>query len=207
MELFCKTHKSNYICKNSSIYGVNSKSSLAYPTLILFIGLLTSYGFLYYLFEARQLSELITIAIGAFLAYSMFTVVHESSHGNISRGIVKYYNLEHAIGWISGCFLFFPFSAFKVIHLKHHAHTNDSEEDPDGYVRGNNLLSVFLRCFTLIGHYYVTSLGSRSKENEAIRKTRAQTFFFLGFIFVILALVIKFNLWYNFLVVFCFLLW
>jgi ferredoxin-NADP reductase/fatty acid desaturase len=183
---------------------LNNKSTLAYPTLILFTVLLTSYGFLYYLFEASVVNELTAVAIGAFLAYSMFTVVHESSHGNISRGIVKFHSLESLIGWIAGCFLFFPFSAFKVIHLKHHAHTNDSEEDPDGYVRGNNLLSVFLRCFTLIGHYYVTSLGSRSKENEAMRKTRVQTILFLGVILTILVLVIQFNLWYNFLVVFLF---
>ncbi|WP_075341858.1 fatty acid desaturase [Tenacibaculum agarivorans] len=179
----------------------NSKTSIAYPTIFLFLVLLISYGVLYYLFDSRVINELITILIGAFLAYSMFTVVHESSHGNISRGNSRINKIENWIGWISASFLFFPFSAFKIIHLQHHAHTNDSEEDPDGYVRGKNWLSVFLRCLTLIGHYYKASLGSESKQNEAMRNTRNQTLIFIITIIIALIVVIKLNLHYNFLIV------
>ncbi len=183
---------------------LDSKSKIAYPTVFLFLGLLLAYGLLFYLFNTRILNEFIIILIGTFLAYSMFTVVHESSHGNISRGNIRLITLERCIGWISASFLFFPFSAFKIIHLKHHAHTNDSEEDPDGYVRGKNFLIVFFRCLTLIGHYYVTSLGIESRKNEAMRKTRNQTLVFMLFVSTVIFAMVVFKLWYEFLIVFLF---
>ncbi|WP_299835347.1 fatty acid desaturase [uncultured Tenacibaculum sp.] len=178
------------------------KAKIAYPTVLLFQGLLLAYALLYYLFSASILNEVMVILIGAFLAYSMFTVVHECSHGNISRGNAKFFTLEKWIGWVSASFLFFPFSAFKVIHLKHHAHTNDSEEDPDGYVRGKNFMIVFFRCLTLIGHYYTTSLGAESRKNEAMRKTRNQTLTFILFISTIIIAMVVFKFWYEFIIVF-----
>ncbi|SNR14560.1 fatty acid desaturase [Tenacibaculum jejuense] len=178
------------------------KTQIAYPTVLLFLGLSVSYLLLYYLFDTRIINESLTVIIGAFLAYSMFTVVHEASHGNISRGNSKFIILEKCVGWISASFLFFPFSAFKIIHLKHHAHTNDSEEDPDGYVRGKNMLTIFFKCLTLIGHYYVVSLGVESKKNEAIRKTRNQTLIFISLIPIITIGVSTFNFWYEFIMVF-----
>ncbi len=158
------------------------------------------YAALYFNFNAMPKS--LIVIVGTFLAYSIFTIIHEASHGNIARGNASFEKLETIIGWISGMALFFPYKAFVTIHLQHHAHTNDSEQDPDGYVRGSNLLEVFFRCLTLVGHYYVSSLGANSNTNEAMKRTKNQTWLFIILNIAIVTLFIYNNQFTFFLYVF-----
>ncbi len=153
---------------------------VAWPTIILFLSLLSGYILLCYLFK-MEFSKVWIACSGAAMAYSMFTVAHEASHGNIAGGIQSFKKIENALGWVSSFFLLFPFSAFVVIHLQHHAHTNDPVKDPDNYVNGKNAFLVFFRCLTLIAHYFKLSLGKDSKRNITMKSVRSQSLFFLVF--------------------------
>ncbi len=72
-----------------------------------------------------------TIAMNAIAIFAMFTVLHDASHYSIS---------SHR--WVNGVFgrvamLFvsplLSFPAFGFIHIEHHRHTNDDEDDPDHF--------------------------------------------------------------------------
>ena len=173
---------------------------IAYPTILLFLSLILGYITLFILFTTGSISGWFCALFGAALAYGMFTIAHEASHGNIAGGHTSFLKLESALGWLSTFFLFFPFSAFVVIHLRHHAHTNDPQHDPDGYVKGSNWLSNFFRCVTLIGHYYVESLGKKAQINPVMKRTKraSMLFLLLQFLFMALMVLSGFGLAYLF---------
>ncbi|MBQ4821987.1 fatty acid desaturase [Aquimarina sp. MMG016] len=166
---------------------------VAWPTIILFTSLFIGYILLWYAYQ-NGLKGIWTSLIGAVLAYGMFTISHEASHGNIAGGVKSYQKFELALGWLSSLFLLFPYSAFVVIHLRHHAHTNDPVKDPDNYVNGKNALSVLFRCITLIGHYFGLSFGKNSKKDPAMNVVRRHSLMFLIFLSaVLIALIVSGN--------------
>lgn len=155
---------------------------IAFPTIILFTLLAIGYVLLVWLYIHQTISLAWIIGVGAFLAYGMFTIAHEASHGNISGGNEKYLKLELLLGWLSSLMLFFPYPAFKVIHLEHHAHTNDPEKDPDGYVNGKSFMSTLFRCITLVFHYYYRALKKDGDDIPAMKKTKRGSQLFIALI-------------------------
>ncbi len=174
--------------KNQAVWQKYS-GKVAWPTIILFSVLCGTY-ILLWKFYVSGFSPVWTSIIGAGVAYGMFTIAHEASHGNISGGVQSFVKLEKIMGWISSFFLVFPFSAFVVIHLRHHAHTNDPVSDPDHYVNGSNPFSIFFRCLTLIAYYFKLALGKQSKKNEAMNRIRNQSILFLVVLITILSSII-----------------
>ena len=59
---------------------------------------------------------------------------HEGQHGNISGRRARWRWLDATVGQISFIPLAGSHSAARVVHLKHHAHTNDPDTDPDHHV-------------------------------------------------------------------------
>lgn len=153
---------------------------LAWPTALMgvgsAVGLATS--------AALALTGVIPMALAAAIstvcAYVAFTPAHEAAHGNIAGRHTEHRWLDEVVGWISGLVLFAPFSAFKVIHLTHHSHTNDAERDPDFWVAGNNPLSIALRCLTIVPHYYSDFLVGPTSKTAAAKKARVSTVGVLG---------------------------
>ncbi len=174
--------------KNQAVWKKYS-GKVAWPTIFLFLGLLVGYGFLWFFYK-NGLSGAWTSLIGASLAYGMFTIGHEACHGNISGGVQSFIVLEKALGWLSSSFLLFPYCSFAVIHLRHHAHTNDPVKDPDNYVNGKNALSIFLRCFTLIAHYFGLTFGKDSKKDPAMRAVRSQSILFTVLLLITISTLI-----------------
>lgn len=92
--------------------------------------------------------------IANFLAiYSVYTVLHEAVHGNISGNRKGPTGLDRWVGRIAGFFIIVPFSAHETIHLTHHKYTNDAERDPDHHVKGDGFLSTLGRCMTVTLFY------------------------------------------------------
>ncbi len=174
--------------KNQAVWQKYS-GNVAWPTIILFFCLCLGYLMLWNFYKAG-FSAVWTSCIGAAIAYGMFTVAHEASHGNISGGVGSFKKVEQILGWLSSFFLLFPFSAFVIIHLRHHAHTNDPVKDPDHYVNGSNSFSIFFRCVTLIGHYFGLTLGKNSKNDTTMNSVRNQSLIFLFILISILCILI-----------------
>ena len=107
-----------------------------------YLGLLGNMAFA--LAELPHLSLGWHIALMTATIYWVFTVMHEASHENIFAGTPKLNRLENPLGWLASLtFIIMPFSLFKVVHLIHHAHTNDPENDPDHFMAGPVWLAVF----------------------------------------------------------------
>lgn len=125
------------------------------------------------------LNAMIPLWVGGLLAsvpsYAAFTVAHEAAHENIHGGDARYKRVNDLCGWIASVFLFAPYEAFKVIHLTHHAHTNDPDHDPDHWVVGASALGVAARCWTILPHYYADYLWGRTSKLQAARSGRALT--------------------------------
>ena len=106
------------------------------------------------------------------LAYLAFTVMHEASHGNIHGETRSLRVPAEALGWLAGITLFAPFSAFRVLHLRHHSFTNHPEKDPDHWVKGDHALSVLLRCMGSVPRYLWDFLAGPSSRTEQARAVR-----------------------------------
>lgn len=110
-------------------------------------------------------------------AYLAFTIAHEAAHENIHGSATSAKLINDLCGWISGAFLCAPYEAFRVIHLTHHAHTNDPARDPDHWVVGDSMLAVFARCWTILPHYYYDYLWGPCSQSAGALKGRRLTIF------------------------------
>lgn len=162
---------------------------IAWPTLVLTAAIWLGVPMVW----TAALSGWIPMALGSVLTtvaiYAAFTPMHEAAHGNIG-GRKALETIDTLVGW--GCSLLFlaPFPTFKAVHLRHHGTVNRPNRDPDLWVAGSNPLSIALRCFTLIPHYYVLFLGPMAKESPQLRQARNVAVATLGGIVAALGTVV-----------------
>ncbi|NND80489.1 MAG: hypothetical protein HKN53_11360, partial [Maribacter sp.] len=105
--------------KSSNLNVYSGKVAL--PTIVFFLFLVFGYASLWWMFQNQLLPIWLITGLATFLAYGMFTIAHEASHGNISGGNEALKKWETLMGWTAASSLFFPYTAFVVIHLEHHA--------------------------------------------------------------------------------------
>ncbi len=76
--------------------------------------------------------------------YVLGTVIHDASHGVAHPNRI----VNAAIGHISAVLQGFVFPVFTRVHMQHHAHVNDPENDPDHFVStGGPLWLIAVRFF------------------------------------------------------------
>ncbi|MCO4744755.1 MAG: fatty acid desaturase [Proteobacteria bacterium] len=143
---------------------------VAVPTLLLAIAVGVGHVGIW-LAVAGGLPLWVGLVVNTVLAYAAFTPIHEAVHGNVGGGRAW---LDRLVGWTLSPMLLGAFPTFKLIHLRHHGHTNHPEKDPDFWVAGSNPLSIVLRCWTLLPHYYLQILGPLRSE-RATQKVLGQT--------------------------------
>ena len=90
-------------------------------------------------------------ALAFVAAYASLTPAHEAAHGNIGGRARPW--LDVVVGQISLLCLLGPFLPFRTVHLRHHAHTNDPERDPDMWMAGPTILAP-LRAATILQYYW-----------------------------------------------------
>jgi fatty acid desaturase len=104
--------------------------------------------------------------LNTLLAYISFTPQHDAVHGSISS---KYKWLNDGIGRMSGVPLFSPFYAFQRLHLSHHRHTNDPDNDPDFWSGKGPWFVLPFRWLTQELYYWYIS-ATKLKETSKERK-------------------------------------
>jgi fatty acid desaturase len=67
------------------------------------------------------------MALLGLLEVALFAPLHESTHRTPFRSLW----LNRAAGWIAGFVLVLPPEGFRLFHLAHHRHTQDTEHDPE----------------------------------------------------------------------------
>ena len=105
--------------------------ALSWPIVGILTGALALFATGAWAALGEHLPPAATIPMNAIAIFAMFTVLHDASHYSIS---------SHR--WVNGVFgrvamLFvsplLSFPAFGFIHIEHHRHTNDDENDPDHF--------------------------------------------------------------------------
>ncbi len=66
---------------------------------------------------------------------------HEAQHSNIAKPGDPLRWLNELVGRVSTIPLVFPYGVLRLTHMKHHAHTNDPEDDPDYFNKADNWLA------------------------------------------------------------------
>ncbi len=107
-------------------------------------------------------------------AFGAFTPLHEAVHSNIAGRHARLRWLDTVGGWLSAALLLAPYPAYKALHLRHHAHTNDPDKDPDVWVAGGGFFAVLWRCLTITPYFYWEFLAQRTAHGSSLfRRVRA----------------------------------
>lgn len=139
-----------------------------WPTLLTFLGVYAGVGIVASLTISGYVSYWAAVPVEAVLIYFIFTPLHEATHGNIAGRDRHYVWLEELVGHGSGFLLLAPFPGFRVLHLHHHANTNDPVEDPDYWVRSKTWLGNVLRSM-LIQPVYIVHLWKLARDPRTRR--------------------------------------
>lgn len=100
------------------------------PTLLMFLAAIAMFAlsnFGYWVWEWPHWGSFITNVIALHISG---TVIHDACHQSAHRNRI----INAILGHGSALMLAFAFPVFTRVHLQHHAHTNDPENDPDYYV-------------------------------------------------------------------------
>jgi beta-carotene hydroxylase len=100
------------------------------PTMLMFftsVGMLVLSNFGYWLWEWQHW---LCFCINTLALHIAGTVIHDACHQSAHRNRV----INAILGHGSALMLVFAFPVFTRVHLQHHAHVNDPENDPDHYV-------------------------------------------------------------------------
>lgn len=85
--------------------------------------------------------------------YSLYTVVHEAVHSNISSRRKNLRWVDATAGIIACAPLWLNYHQHKRQHMTHHAHTNE-DADPDIYARGSFVSWIALRLPVALLNYF-----------------------------------------------------
>jgi len=114
------------------------------------------------------------------LCYLAFTPMHDAVHGAISGGRRGFRWLDSLVGWSCALLFFAPYVAFRRLHLRHHAATNDPRRDPDYWVVGSGPGAIALRCLSVIPHYYRFFLATGGFGGSKYNGERSQAIVAIG---------------------------
>jgi fatty acid desaturase len=155
---------------------------------------LAVYSLVIYFSVAGKLALVPAMLINAVMAYILFTPMHEAGHMNVSGPRKDLRWIDELLGWLSGITLFAPFYVFKVIHFRHHAHTNDPEKDPDHWLASKNLFQLIFHSVTIFPVYVINGFKMLFIEKQLNSKVRRELI--IAFIVLIIFLVVL-GLWIS----------
>ncbi len=113
--------------------------------------------------------------------YVLGTIIHDASHGAAHR----YRWLNEALGHGSALLQGFVYPVFKRVHLEHHAHVNDPDNDPDHYVStGGPLWLIAVRFFYHEVFFFKRQLWRKGRW-DLLEWTLSRSFVVMTFIVAI----------------------
>ncbi|MFT7588315.1 MAG: fatty acid desaturase [Limisphaerales bacterium] len=132
--------------------------SIAWPTIGLTVIALAGYLLSFCLVLIGFLPVWIGFFVNLLMAYILFTSMHEACHYNISGSEKALRWLDEFLGVLAGFTLFAPLKLFRVLHFKHHGHTNDEDKDPDHWMASGSSISIILKGLTILPNYLVKGI-------------------------------------------------
>ena len=104
-----------------------------------------------------------TVVLHALAIYLGFTVLHESVHRLAHRSR----RLNDAVGWVTALPLTVTQPTFRIVHLAHHAKTNQPGDDPDFVVGRGPWWCRPVSFISPLWEYRVYYYGRRAWKNRA----------------------------------------
>ncbi len=176
-------------------FSTQNNYGIAYPTIITTFVAIIIYITSSLIATAGDLDMVWAVVINTVMAYVLFTPMHEAGHYNISGNNHRLRWLNEGIGWISGIPLFAPFSIFRIVHFRHHAHTNDPDKDPDHWLASSNLAALVFHAATIFPVYLIKGgqllFHEKKVSNSNKRELRQGFIVFLLMFFVLIMLGIS----------------
>ncbi|MCH9668674.1 MAG: fatty acid desaturase [Actinomycetia bacterium] len=163
-----------------------SVPKLALPTVGIFLGALTAFVLSTAGYLNGWVPVWVTIPVNAAVTFVMFTVVHDASHYSISSK-----------RWVNGLFgrlawLFVgpvvAFSSFGFIHIQHHRHANEDDQDPDKFASHGPLWLLPFR-WPLVEYYYMKYYLPRARSRPVAEVAEALLMFALSLTGLTIAIV------------------
>lgn len=157
-----------------SYYGKFAWFSVLYQIFLLFV----YFSSIYYA-TVGHLPLWAGCIISSLCAYYSLGPLHDAMHGNVSgkgASIDEAPWFDTIFGWVSSIPLIMPFSAYRMLHYRHHAHTNDPKSDPDYYLAANNwrqaAWQALLRRLVLITTMVRRGPKVRLSEKPKVRRAK-----------------------------------
>jgi beta-carotene hydroxylase len=100
------------------------------PTLLMLLTAVTMFVLSNFGYWLWQWQHWLCFTINTIALHIAGTVIHDACHQSAHRNRV----INAILGHVSALMLVFAFPVFTRVHLQHHAHVNDPENDPDHYV-------------------------------------------------------------------------
>ena len=144
-------------------FGPAAADLLRNPTVLLFLTalLLCAAGVVG---DSKGLPAVDVVAINSLGLYLAFTVLHDAVH-NVAHRRPRAGRL---LGTVAGFLLTFTYPFFRAVHLRHHAHANDRERDPDAVTAGlPPLLAPFLGGMAVYASYHYHFFRRRMWRSRA----------------------------------------
>ncbi len=168
-----------------------SVPKLALPTVGIFLGALSSFVLSTIGYLNDWVPVWVTIPVNAAVTFVMFTVVHDASHYSISSK--RWVNgLFGRLAWLFvGPVVAFP--SFGFIHIQHHRHANDDDEDPDTFASHGPLWLLPFR-WPLVEYHYMKYYLPRARSRPVAEVTETVLMFVLSLTGLAVAIVTG-NFW------------
>jgi beta-carotene hydroxylase len=100
------------------------------PTLLMLLTAVTMFVLSNFGYWLWQWQHWLCFTVNTIALHIAGTVIHDACHQSAHRNRV----INAILGHVSALMLVFAFPVFTRVHLQHHAHVNDPENDPDHYV-------------------------------------------------------------------------
>ncbi|WP_204801552.1 fatty acid desaturase [Mycobacterium riyadhense] len=164
---------------------------IALPTVGIFLAALTAFVLSTTGYISGWAPVWVTIPVNAAVTFVMFTVVHDASHYSISS--TRWVNgLLGRLAWLFvGPVVAFP--SFGFIHIQHHRHANDDDQDPDTFASHGKWWQLPLR-WSLVEYFYLKYYLPRARSRPV--KEVAETLLMLALSLTGLTVaIVTGNLW------------
>ena len=141
---------------------------LAWPTVALFLAGAVAFVASTVGYISGAVPTWVPIVVNAVVTFTMFTVVHDAVHYAISSA--RWVN--GLIGRLAVPFVqpLISFPSFGFMHIEHHRHSNDDENDPDTFASHGPAWQLPFRWAVLdiwYGNYLIGKIRSRPKAEIA----------------------------------------
>ncbi|OBJ78364.1 electron transfer flavoprotein [Mycobacterium gordonae] len=164
---------------------------LALPTIGIFLASLTAFVTCTVGYIDGWSPWWVTIPVNAAVTFVMFTVVHDASHYSISS--VRWVNgLMGRLAWLFvGPVVAFP--SFGYIHIQHHRHSNDDDQDPDTFASHGKWWQLPLR-WSLVEYFYLRYYLPRARSRPVLEVGETMVMMALSLTGLVVAIVTG-NFW------------